>query len=161
MVISRGDFRAALALVDEAFPYAKAAVDAKPRHPFYQAVFRNVLQKRADAFLGLGDHALAAGIAEQMTKLVMNPALDHYNAACVLARSATVAQKDPKLSASERTELARKYEIRAVAGLAQAVAAGFADAAHMKEDPDVASLRQRDDFKKLLGDLEAKHRTKG
>ena len=40
--------------------------------------------------------------------------------------------------------------------LTKAVKAGWKEAAHMKADPDLDPLRGRDDFKKLLADLEAK-----
>lgn len=40
--------------------------------------------------------------------------------------------------------------------LKQAVAAGFKDVAHMKQDTDLDALRDRDDFKKLIAELEAK-----
>ena len=39
--------------------------------------------------------------------------------------------------------------------LRQAVKAGFQDAAQMAEDPDLDPLRGREDFKKLLADLQA------
>jgi hypothetical protein len=35
------------------------------------------------------------------------------------------------------------------------VAKGYKDSAHMKEDADLDALRPRDDFRKLLADLEA------
>jgi hypothetical protein len=47
------------------------------------------------------------------------------------------------------------YTISAVALLQQAVAKGYNDAEHMKKDDDLKSLRERDDFKKLLAELEA------
>jgi hypothetical protein len=34
--------------------------------------------------------------------------------------------------------------------LKRAVAQGFRDAAHMRQDPDLAALRERDDFKSLV-----------
>ena len=37
----------------------------------------------------------------------------------------------------------------------QAIAKGYKNAAHMKRDKDLDPLRQRDDFKKLLTELEA------
>ena len=40
--------------------------------------------------------------------------------------------------------------------LQKAVQAGYKDAAHMKKDTDLDPLRDRDDFKKLLAELEAK-----
>ena len=41
-----------------------------------------------------------------------------------------------------------------MAWLKQAVAAGYKDAAHMKQDNDLDSLRHREDFKKLVAELE-------
>ena len=49
-----------------------------------------------------------------------------------------------------------EYAKRAVELLQQAVKAGYKDAAHMKEDTDLDSLRGREDFKKLIADLAAK-----
>ena len=43
---------------------------------------------------------------------------------------------------------------RAVALLQQAVAKSYKDVAHMKKDRDLDALRQRDDFKALLKELE-------
>jgi hypothetical protein len=41
-----------------------------------------------------------------------------------------------------------------MAWLNQAVSAGYKDAAHIKEDHDLDSLRARDDFKRLVAELE-------
>ena len=40
--------------------------------------------------------------------------------------------------------------------LRDAVARGFKDAAYMKKDTDFAPLREREDFQKLLAELEGK-----
>jgi hypothetical protein len=40
--------------------------------------------------------------------------------------------------------------------LRDAVAKGYKDAAHMKKDSDLDPLRKRDDFQKLLAELEGK-----
>ena len=48
----------------------------------------------------------------------------------------------------------------AMATLRRAVAAGYSDVAHMRTDTDLDALRQRDDFQKLIKDLEAKPDTK-
>jgi len=45
---------------------------------------------------------------------------------------------------------------RAMVWLKQAVAAGFIDVAQFKQDADLDALRGRDDFKKLLAELEAR-----
>jgi hypothetical protein len=69
-----------------------------------------------------------------------------YDAACGYALCVPLADK---------AETREKYAARAVALLRQAVTKGYKNAAHMKEDTDLDAIRQRDDFKKLLADLEA------
>jgi hypothetical protein len=58
----------------------------------------------------------------------------------------------------QRKELMQTYAVRAVDLLREAVARGWKNAAHMKKDPDLAPLRKRDDFQKLLADLETKQK---
>jgi hypothetical protein len=43
---------------------------------------------------------------------------------------------------------------RAMVLLKQAIAAGFKNAAHMKEDKDLDALRSREDFKKMMATME-------
>jgi hypothetical protein len=50
----------------------------------------------------------------------------------------------------------KKCADEAMALLKQAVAKGYKNAAHMKQDKDLAPLCQRDDFKKLVAELEGK-----
>ncbi len=47
-----------------------------------------------------------------------------------------------------------QYAARAVELLRQAVAKGYKDVGHLKKDPDLDAQRQREDFKKLLRELE-------
>jgi hypothetical protein len=76
---------------------------------------------------------------------------DWYNAACGYALCVPPADK---------AESGEKYAIRAVELLRLAVAKGYKDAAHLKEEADLDPLRQRDEFKKLLADLEAANKPK-
>ena len=63
------------------------------------------------------------------------------------------------IRASDKSETATQDAAaeadRAMAWLKQAVAAGYNDAEHMKTDADLDALRDREDFQKLLADLEA------
>jgi hypothetical protein len=68
-----------------------------------------------------------------------------YNFACVYsAASGKIADKKPE------------YSDRAMALLHEAAKAGYNDAAHMKKDTVFDALREREDFKKLLAELEKK-----
>jgi len=73
-----------------------------------------------------------------------------YDAVCVLALAA--GRPDEAGGSLSKEECAR----RAMALLQQAVARGYKDAEHLKKDDDLKALRQRDDFKKLVAELETK-----
>jgi serine/threonine protein kinase/tetratricopeptide (TPR) repeat protein len=79
-----------------------------------------------------------------------------YDAACAYALCAAAAMpaKGPVAGAPGSEELADE----AMSLLNQAVARGFKNAAHMKQDRDLDAIRDRDDFMKLLADLEEKKR---
>jgi tetratricopeptide (TPR) repeat protein len=78
-----------------------------------------------------------------------------YNAACYRAVCAAVIPQDPKTPAADVARLAREQADLAMAWLYKAVASGFKHAEHMKQDPDLDALREREDFKKLLAELPA------
>jgi serine/threonine-protein kinase len=96
-----------------------------------------------------GDHAQAAATAETLVKGNTSHA-SHYSAACALALSAAAAKDDEKLSET--------YAARAVALLSGLHAGGYfgdeKNATRLKKDADLDPLRQRDDFRKLLAQVE-------
>jgi serine/threonine protein kinase/tetratricopeptide (TPR) repeat protein len=97
-----------------------------------------------------GNHARACAVADELAREVILDSTTLYNLACVLAKGAA-AQNDVAVRDSTAA--------RAVALLARANAAGmFKDAtavADLKKDDDLAGLHSRDDFRKLLKELEA------
>ncbi len=84
-------------------------------------------------------------------KLNRPDAESQFNAACYRAITAGVQAKTPGADAAR---LAKDDADRAMQWLHKAVQAGYKDAAHMKKDTDLDPLRGRDDFKKLLAELE-------
>src|SRR5262249_52854158 len=74
-----------------------------------------------------------------------------YPPACMRAVTAAVLQSTPGADAAR---LAKEEADRAMAWLKQASSAGYRDAAHMKKDKDLDALRDREDFRKLLAELE-------
>ncbi|HET6576118.1 MAG TPA: serine/threonine-protein kinase, partial [Fimbriiglobus sp.] len=79
-----------------------------------------------------------------------------YDAACNRALCAAVIPDDPKTPPADAAGLAKEQADLAMAWLHKAVAAGFSNASHMKQDKDLDALRERADFKKLLAELENK-----
>jgi serine/threonine protein kinase/Flp pilus assembly protein TadD len=100
---------------------------------------------RATARVNAGQVADAVADVAALTKMGTWNAWEWYNFACVyaLASGKSADQKQP-------------YADRAVDLLQRAVKAGYTDAAHMRKDTDLDSLRARDDFKNLIGALEKK-----
>jgi serine/threonine protein kinase/tetratricopeptide (TPR) repeat protein len=78
------------------------------------------------------------------------------NLACVFARSSAAAENDSKLAPADRTRLKAQYADRAMEFLRQAVAKGYQNTAEIKTDPDFAPLRAREDFQKLVQEMEHK-----
>jgi tetratricopeptide (TPR) repeat protein len=103
---------------------------------------------RAIARLQAGLIAEAVTEVEELTKSSNWNALQWYNFSCVCSVAAgKIADKKPA------------YAGRAMELLHQAVKAGWKDAAHMAQDSDLDSLRDRDDFKKLIAELQASGKT--
>ncbi|MFL5245264.1 MAG: protein kinase domain-containing protein [Gemmataceae bacterium] len=76
-----------------------------------------------------------------------------YNAAC--CRALTAAAQD-QAKGPDAARLEKEEADLAMAWLTKAVAAGFADPAQLRQDADLDTLRTREDFRKLLADVEAK-----
>ena len=151
----RKEYAAARRMYEEALPHHQAALQANPRHPAYRQFFRNNREGLTETLIELGEHGAAAVTASQFLEAAVDPANDTYEAACYFARCVPLAEKNKQLSEVKSKELAQSYGDKAMAALRPAIQNGYKDAAHMKKDTDLDALRGRDDFKKLLGDLNA------
>jgi len=100
-----------------------------------------------------GDLADCRAIAEMIEKLNLSGPISFYNAACGRAITAGLQSK---ANTPEAARLAEVDADKAMAWLQKAVAAGWTDGSSIRKDDDLAFLRNRDDFKKLLARLEAK-----
>ena len=98
----------------------------------------------------------AADEFEAVSGTMPNNGTGPYNAACARAICAAVISLDPKTPQADAARLAQEQADLAMDRLHKAVAAGWKYPMHMKSNPDLKSLHGRDDFKKLIADLEAK-----
>ena len=101
------------------------------------------------------DQAGAERAAAQLRDLGWDPPGNAYDAACALALCIPVIQTDDKLSKTERGSAVQFYGDGAMNMLKAADAKGWKNAAHMKKVADLDHLRDREDFKKLIAELEA------
>jgi tetratricopeptide (TPR) repeat protein len=153
----RRNFATAKECLEKARPHHLAALKANPRHPTYRQFYRNNLLALVQAHAGLLDPAAAVQTAQTARDLGWNPPADAYDAACALALCIPIVEKHEQLDADKRKAAVQFYGDAAMKLLREAVAKGFKDAAHMKQDSDLAPLRQRPDFQKLLKELESQH----
>jgi hypothetical protein len=125
--------------------------EKEPDHLRFQ-VWRSLALARAHS----GDYAktVADAVALSEEKGATDTAV--YNAARVCALASGSVKKG--------TGLAEQYAALAIKLLVKAREAGYfkdgTDIEHVKQDPDLDALRQRDDFKKFLADLEAANKPK-
>jgi serine/threonine protein kinase/tetratricopeptide (TPR) repeat protein len=111
---------------------------------------------RSAVLAGRGDHARATEEAAAAARQQGLSPSNLYNVGCVFGRSSAAAEKDAKLSPADRTRLRVLYADRAVEFLRRAVAGGYQNAPGMTSDPDLASLRAREDFRSLVREMARK-----
>ena len=113
--------------------------------------------QRAYGLAYAGRHASAVKAAEALATTAPVTANALYNAAAVYGRCSGAVSKDAGLTHARQAELAESYASRAVALLALAHAAGPAKGREfvrrVNADKDLALLRSRPDFQKLLSKI--------
>jgi tetratricopeptide (TPR) repeat protein len=134
----------ALAKYDEALSDWDQAIQLS--QPSMQLLFR---AGRASTRLKAGQVAEALAEAAELTKSSKWDAGQWYDFARVYA-----------VASGKLADKKAEYADRAIELLTLACAAGYKDASHMKQDTDLYPLRNREDFKKLMGELEKKAETK-
>jgi tetratricopeptide (TPR) repeat protein len=145
---------AAKRLLLEGAPNHLAALKASPRHPSYRQFYRNHLSLLTEVLAGLFEPQDAVRTAEARRDLGWNPPADAYDAACFLSRCVPLVAKHDKLDDRQRKEAVQFYGDAAMKLLRDAVNKGWKDAARLRKDTGLAPLRQREDFQKLVAQLE-------
>lgn len=100
----------------------------------------------APAYAKMGHHEEVAKRLDDLAKSDKLSNLELYNLACGYAHCTVGIKVEPGQAAI--------YRELAMESLQKAVKAGWKDAAHMKQDTDLDTLRDREDFKALLAELE-------
>jgi tetratricopeptide (TPR) repeat protein len=152
----RGDWAAAQRLLLEGRPHHLAALKANPRDPVYREFYREHLGALAAAHAGLLERDDAVRTAEVCRALGWDAPADAFSAARGLSLCVPAVAGHAKLEDRQRQEATRFYADAAMKLLREAVSKGYKDAMRMKTETDLDPLRQREDFKKLVAELEGK-----
>jgi hypothetical protein len=110
--------------------------------PTYLLALRNQYLCLARTLLALEEPAAAARAAAALPEVYRTNPGDYYRAARFLAQCASRAGQE----AASRT-----YADQALTLLREAMARGYKDRESLLKEPDLEPLRQRDEFRNLLG----------
>lgn len=149
----RRDFRAAKSHLEKSKTWLEAAA-AEPKHSEFLAAYRDVLSAAAVTAAGLLEQSAAMDSAKRIYDLQSAPPTDAFIAATALARCVAVVAADGKLDDARRKAAEKIYGDEGMKMLREAVKRGFSDVKRLKEDANLVPLRQREDFKKLVAELE-------
>jgi serine/threonine protein kinase len=120
--------------------------------------------KRAITLAHLGDRNQAMAEVDELSAPGVLRGGGLFDLACACAVAAATVARDTDLRSEDRRERARLYEDRAIDLLTRSAAAGyFGDAAQLnnaKTSPDLAPLRERDEYQKLVREWEGKLKAK-
>src|SRR5262249_32859908 len=99
-------------------------------------------------------HAELLHLAEELRNDAPNDSGAAYDAACVAANSVQAVRDCKDLSETERPRLVEHHAEQAVKLLSMAIHEGYRDHVHMAKDSDLDPLRDRADYRELIGRLE-------
>jgi hypothetical protein len=139
----------AVTVIDECLSLAKDKTVDPRLIPF-------VMDLRLRHFQNSKDSTGCRTTAEMWEMLNRTDSDSLYTAACFRAVTAAIIKIDPNTPTGEATRVAKQEADRAMEWLRKSIAAGYKDVAHVKEDKDLDSLRDRSDFQKLVTELEQK-----
>lgn len=123
----------------------------RPEEPQHNSgIFdRNIqqcLHELALQLIGRGQTGEAVSIVDKLRKLGSATASQLYDCACIYSLHVAALGSDDAQNDASRDELTKK----ALAALREAVAAGWSDIEHMRQDDDLAAVRHLPDFKELV-----------
>jgi len=146
----------------EAAPIIEECLRCAEKGNAHPEMGRALIRLRIRHFQEMGDEAGCRETAEMYESyhdLPLAKPGELYDAACLRAVTATVIEHKGETPDGSATHSAVEESDRAMAWLQQAVQAGFSDVRHMRDDADLATLRNRDDFKQVVARLETNANT--
>jgi thiol-disulfide isomerase/thioredoxin len=137
----------------------RQALQLAPANQEYPVRLRDGYADLAAFLKQQGQHAELARLAADLCRDFPASVHDRYNAACFVASAAQVVRESRQIPDSERRRLAAAYGEQAVALLDKAIKEGYTARSHLDKDKDLDLLRERADFRELLGKLEKRSDT--
>jgi hypothetical protein len=136
----------------EAFQITEDFLQLSPGKDVDRRMLPRVMNIRLRHFENMKDATGCKKTAEMWEKLNLTDADNLYRACCFRAVTAAVIKLTPS---ADEARLTMEQADQAMAWLKKAIAAGYKDADRIAKDKDLDALRDRDDFKKLMAEVQA------
>jgi tetratricopeptide (TPR) repeat protein len=149
LLADRSQVQEARRLLEEAIAQERAALKDNPNHRVCRRHLRDHFSCLASVLERLGDPAGAGAAAVQLAEVFPQHWPDALEAACCLGRGITRMEKDYRLADGPRRAAVLKNGDAAVRLLRQALRCGM-QADKLAQEPDLAPLRARADFQRLV-----------
>jgi tetratricopeptide (TPR) repeat protein/tRNA A-37 threonylcarbamoyl transferase component Bud32 len=150
----QGNYAAAKRALLEGRPHHLAALKANPRQPSYRQFYRNHLGMLTVVHALLLEPKDAVRTAATRRDVGWDAPADATDAAGFLCLCIPIAAHHDKLNARLREEAVRFYTDAAIRFIHHAVSKGYRDVERLKKDNNLAPLRQREEFQKIVAELE-------
>jgi serine/threonine-protein kinase len=141
-------------LLQESITHQRAALATDPKNPQFIQNLGIAYLALLDNLIQLEDRPLVAKSIVEMNKALGPTWPEYYRVAGYLCRCAALAKKDTSIPALRRDDLVDSYCDEAMKMIHQAVDSGYKDVDYLNKSPEIAPLRTRGDFQKLVADLE-------
>jgi eukaryotic-like serine/threonine-protein kinase len=150
LLVTRGELAEAQRLFELSVRHQKTRQELEPNATAALQDLCKTYFTLAETLLRARDHTTGARRAVELSSLAPSSQETQVKAASLLARCATVVERDTGLPAIKRREAAQEYATRAVELLGKAVKDGLPSLESVEKDRSFDGLRSRSDYQKLL-----------
>jgi eukaryotic-like serine/threonine-protein kinase len=157
----RGHPQEGLPLEREAVRQLEGLYRSNVKNPHYRPAFSYAYWTLVSILIDLKDHRGAAQAVAEYLRIEPNGFEESFESVGFLCICAQLGRDDPAVPATDREALARTYADRAMDALRTAVRNGFRDAKLLQTAATYEPLRSRDDFRRLVREIQAMPKTTG
>jgi tetratricopeptide (TPR) repeat protein len=146
----------ARAMIEKAIADRKALLAARPDHTYWTRTLALDYHLQAQVLIFLDDQAGANAAFAEIHRVLADQAQASLHEASALAHCLPKLAKAIRIPAARRKKLSQGYADRAIVALRDAVKQGLNDVKTLRETSDFDPIRDRNDFKVVVRELEAK-----
>jgi eukaryotic-like serine/threonine-protein kinase len=154
--LEQNDLSQAHHLLELAVEHEKTAFDSNPQNPTYRAFLRTDYWRLARTLIRLGHYRQSAQIARRLPELFPDTWQEYNRAAMLIAQCVPLAKMDENASDEQRATQVAEYASEVTELFRKAIERGYADWKDLKTNPTLDPLRDLDDFRRLMAELESK-----